>query len=199
MTPTSLIPTTANTRTATTVLIVEGCVLALLGLGALAAPVIAGLTAAIFVGWALIAVGVMGLVAAFRTRPHVHFYWSLASGGVAIAAGLFTLIYPLAGVVVLSLVIAAWLALDGVNSVMIAVHVRKGHRAAAVWPALGALIDFALAAFLLVLTATGAVIAVGVIVGVDLIFGGMAVAGMGLAMRRALAEGHSGTVSVMPS
>jgi uncharacterized membrane protein HdeD (DUF308 family) len=171
-------------KTAATVLIVEGVVLALLGLGALLLPALGGLAAAIFIGWILIASGIMGLVSAFTTRPHVHFWWSLFSGMIAVAAGIVALLFPPAAIVGLTVVIAAWLAVDGVNSIMLAVHTRRAHGGAAVWLVIAALIDWLLAVFLISLSVMGAAIALGVIVGVDLVLGGLALVAMGVSLSR---------------
>lgn len=171
-------------KTAATILIVEGVVLALLGLLSLALPVLGGLAAAIFVGWILVASGVMGIVTAFTTKPHVHFWWSLFSGAIAVIAGAVALIYPPAAIVGLTLVIAAWLAVDGVNSLMLASHVHKAHGSGAVWLVLTALVDWLLAIFLVGLSVSHAAVALGVIVGVDLFLGGLALIALGSSLRR---------------
>jgi uncharacterized membrane protein HdeD (DUF308 family) len=177
-------PSTTTPKNAATVLILEGVVLAVLGLLALAMPWLASLAAAIFIGWILIATGIMGVVAAFATKPHVHFWWSLCSGAIAIVAGGIALWQPAAAIVGLTIVIAAWLAIDGINSAMAATHLGKTHKSAAVWLVVTAIVDWVLAAFLLMLPVFGAVIAFGVIVGVDLLLGGAALIAMGATLRR---------------
>jgi uncharacterized membrane protein HdeD (DUF308 family) len=177
-------PSGVTPKSAATILIVECVVLAILGVGALFAPVLAGLAAAIFIGWILIASGIMGVIAAFTTKPHVHFWWSLCSGVVAIIAGLVSLWLPGAAIFGLTLVIAAWLAVDGINSIMAALHLRKAHGGSAFWLVAVAIIDWLLAVFLLSLSLIGAAVAIGVIVGVDLLFGGAALIAMGVSLRR---------------
>lgn len=171
-------------RSAATILIIEGAVMALLGVGALFLPVLASLAAALVLGWILVATGIMGVVAAFTTRPHVHFWWSLVSGIIAILAGAIALAFPPAAIVGLTIVIAVWLAMDGVNSFMAASHARKAHGAAAAWLAGAGVIDWVLAIFLVLLPAMGEAVALGVIVGVDLLLGGFALIGMGAHLRK---------------
>src|SRR5580700_7222111 len=60
-------------------LIVEGLLVVALGVAAVVFPVMAGVAAAVLFGWILIAVGAVGLVGAFSSRPRVHFGWSLVS------------------------------------------------------------------------------------------------------------------------
>jgi uncharacterized membrane protein HdeD (DUF308 family) len=177
-------PSATTARNAATVLILEGVVLAILGLIALALPLLASLAAAIFIGWILIASGIMGVVSAFATKPHVHFWWSLLSGVIAIAAGVLALLTPGAAIIGLTIVIAAWLAIDGINSAMAAMHLRKTHDSGVVWLVLAAIVDWVLAACLLMLPAFGAVIAFGVIVGIDLFLGGVALVFLGAGLRR---------------
>lgn len=187
MTTGAAFPTGARTSTpksAATILIVEGIVLALLGVSALFLPVLAGLAAAILVGWILVASGVMGLVSAFTTRPHVHFWSSLVSGIVAIIAGAIALLFPPAAIVGLTIVIAVWLALDGVNAFVAAGHARKAHGGAGLWLIAIGVVDWILAAFLAFLPAMGQAVALGVIVGVDLLLGGFALIGMGAHLRK---------------
>jgi membrane protein HdeD len=175
---------TTTPKSAATILIIEGVVLALLGLGALFLPVLASLAVAILVGWILAASGIMGVVAAFTTRPHVHFWWSLFSGIIAIIAGGVALVFPPAAIVGLTIVIAVWLAMDGVNSFMAAAHARKAHGGAAFWLSAAGVVDWVLAVFLVFLPAMGEAVALGVIVGVDLLFGGFALIGLGAHLRR---------------
>lgn len=171
-------------KSAGVILIIEGVVLALLGVGALFLPVLASLAVAILVGWILVASGIMGIVSAFTTRPHVHFWWSLFSGVIAIIAGAIALMFPPAAVVGLTIVIAVWLAIDGVNSFMAAGHARKAHGGAAFWLVAAGVIDWILAAVLVFLPALGEAVALGVIVGVDLMLGGFALIGMGAHLRK---------------
>lgn len=168
-------------------LIVQGVVLMLLGVLGLAAPVLAGLAVAIFVGFLLIVGGIASAVSAFVTRPHMHFWWSLFSGIIAVIAGLFALVYPKVAVVGLTLVIAVWLAIDGVNSIMLAIEVRRTHGHGVVWLVLAAIVDWVLAALLVFLPPEAAAVALGVIVGVGLLFRGAALTAMGVTLRRKFA------------
>lgn len=170
---------TTTPKAAATILIIEGVVLALLGVGALLLPVLASLAAAILVGWILVASGVMGVVSAFTTRPHVQFWSSLVSGIIALIAGVIALQFPPAAIEGLTIVIAVWLAMDGVSSFMAAAHARKAHGGAALWLIVAGIVDWVLAAFLVFLPFMGEAAALGVIVGVDLLLGGVALIGMG--------------------
>jgi uncharacterized membrane protein HdeD (DUF308 family) len=168
-------------------LVAEGVLLILVGIAAIVFPAVAGIAAAVLFGWILIISGIGGLISAFSTRPHLHFAWSLASSILAIVAGLVAALFPFAGVTALVIVIAAWLALDGVTSLMIGLDLRRSGRRSWGWPIVSAIVDWILTIAVLLLSPIGGLLLVGVIVGVDLIFGGLALLALGGALRRAQA------------
>jgi uncharacterized membrane protein HdeD (DUF308 family) len=171
-------------KTASMFLLGEGVLLVLLGLAAIAFPTLAGVATAVLLGWILMASGVVGLVSTFTGKNHVHFWWSLISSILAIAAGLVVAFHPLAGAVALVIVIAAWLTLDGVSTLMIALDQRRSQRRSWGWLFASALVDWLLAGALLFLSPIAGLLAIGFIVGIDLVFGGVALLMIGAAMRR---------------
>jgi uncharacterized membrane protein HdeD (DUF308 family) len=165
-------------------LFVEGGVFVLFGLAAIAFPIFASFAAAVLLGWILIACGVAGLFGAFSARPHLHFGWSLVSSIVAIVAGLIVAFDPLAGVLSLVIVLAAWLVLDGVSSMMIALNLRGAGARSWGWSAFSAIVDWVLAAGIFLLAPRGGALIVGLIVGIDLLMGGVALLMIGASLRR---------------
>jgi uncharacterized membrane protein HdeD (DUF308 family) len=155
------------------VLLLEAALLVVFGLAGLVFPALASIAAVVLFGWILIASGLMGLVSAFAARPHLHFGWSLLSAVAAVLAGFAIAVFPLSGVVALTILIAAWLLVDGVSSMMIANGLRRSHKTW-IWSVLSALVDWLLALVVLVLAPAGGFLIVGVVVGVDLVFGGLA-------------------------
>ena len=160
----------------------EGAVLIALGIAAIIFPASAGATAAAVFGWILIIMGVLGLVSALSSRPHVHFGWSLGSAILALVAGLIVAFFPLAGTTVLVLVIAAWLILDGVSSLRIGLGLKRSGLHPWIWPVVSAVVDWVLAICVLALGPIGGAALVGVIVGIDLILGGVLLLGLGRAL-----------------
>jgi uncharacterized membrane protein HdeD (DUF308 family) len=152
---------------------IEAILLLVLGVAALIAPFIAGLTIALLIGWLLVLSGAVGLFAAFAGRVHFHRGWSLASAIIALIAGLLLLLFPLIGVLTVAIVIGAYLMVDGVSLIGLGLTRRK--RGYSGWPwllASGAL-DVVLAIFILSLGAAGSSTVIGIIVGIDLIFAGV--------------------------
>ena len=166
-------------------IVAEGVILIILGLVAVVFPIIAGVAAAVLFGWILFVSGLVGLVSAFRSRPHLHFQWSMVSAVLAIVAGLIVAVFPLTGVITLVVVIAAWLALDGASSWMIGLGLRRAGAPAWGWSIASAVADWILAIALLLMGPVGGAVVVGVVVGIDLALGGISLVMLGRAARSA--------------
>src|SRR5271170_4867761 len=63
----------------------EGIILVILGLAAIAVPLIATLAFTIIIGWIFLVAGVVGLITTFWARGAPGFWWSLISAIIAIA------------------------------------------------------------------------------------------------------------------
>jgi uncharacterized membrane protein HdeD (DUF308 family) len=175
----------ASRRRAAPWFIVEGVLLILLGVVAAVLPVLAGVAAALVFGWVLVLSGIFGLVSLFGARAHTHLVWGAISAVVALVAGLLVVIFPLAGTVGLAILVAAYLLVDTAAMAGLAVDQRRHGGWAWIWLALAAIASLALAAFVLLLGPRSDAVLIGVIVAIDLIFGGIALAGLGIAARRA--------------
>jgi uncharacterized membrane protein HdeD (DUF308 family) len=127
----------------------------------------------------------VGLLGTLMSKPHLHFGWSLVSSALTIVAGLVVAFYPLSGVITLVVVVAAWLALDGVSALMIGLDLRRSGGRAWGWSIASAAVDWILAACLLLLGPIGGAVAVGIIVGIDLVLGGASLIMLGFAGRSA--------------
>jgi uncharacterized membrane protein HdeD (DUF308 family) len=155
-------------------LTIEGVLLILFGIAAVGMPLLAGLAASLVFAWILILTGVVGLISAFAGRSHSHFGWSLASALIALVLGVILLVYPLAGAVALTIVIGAYLLLDGVTLVGLALDHRRRAIGPWAWLLVSGLIDIVLAAIIFFMNAVGSAVFVGIIVGISLIFSGIA-------------------------
>src|SRR5580658_4958567 len=105
--------------------LIEGIVLLVLGLAAIALPPIAGLATALVLGWLFLLGGIVGLVATFGQRNAPGFWWSLLSGAIAVLAGGILLANPAQGVVTLTYVLIAFFLIDGVLIIALAFAHRR--------------------------------------------------------------------------
>src|SRR5215469_14037905 len=78
--------------------LVEGIILVVLGLAAIALPPFAGLAVTLVLGWLFLIGGVVGLVATFNQKNARGFWWWLISAAVAVLAGGILLANPTSGV-----------------------------------------------------------------------------------------------------
>ena len=156
----------------------EGIVLIILGIAALLLPAVASIAAAIVIGWVVLLSGVVGLISTLRMRSAPGFWWSLFSALLAMTAGFILLAWPLSGVVSLTLILAVFLLFEGIASIMLALHHRR--RASGRWGMLLAsgIIDLILAAFIFLGLPGTAVWILGLVVGVNMLFGGSALISM---------------------
>jgi uncharacterized membrane protein HdeD (DUF308 family) len=143
----------------------------------------ANLEITILFGWLLIASGVAGFATTCIGRHAPGFVWSLLSSLVAGAAGVVLFWQPGGGVLPLAWVLTAFLAFDGLVTVMLARdYHRAGHRR---WYLLlvSGLVDVVLAGALAVQLPATASWMVGPILGVDFLFAGISLIGLSLAAR----------------
>lgn len=162
----------------------EGIVLIVLGVLAILLPLIAGLVVAIALGWLLFLAGVLGLVTSVAMRRAPGFWWSLISSLVALAAGVMLFLFPLGGMISLTLLLAIFLFADGVVTVMLALSHREWESRNWGWLMLNGILDLFLAVVIFALLPGVAAWVVGTILGIDLIFGGISLTAMAMAARR---------------
>jgi uncharacterized membrane protein HdeD (DUF308 family) len=172
--------------------LVEGIVLFILGLLAIVIPNVATLAVEVFIGWVLLLSGVVGLISTFRMRSAPGFGWSLLSAVIAIAAGVILLAWPLSGVFSLTVILTAFLTVEGVASIMMSLTHRHGFSARWALLLVSGLIDLILAAMILLGLPGTAAWAIGLLVGINLVFGGSALISMAL-QARSLAPPAAGT------
>jgi len=164
--------------------LIEGIVLALLGLAAIVAPLIASLAFTIFFGWMFLISGIVGLAMTFWARQMPGFWWSLISAVLAIGAGLILLTRPVQGVLTLTIVIGAFFLAEGVATIMYSLEHRRELSERWSWMLFSGILDI-LISFLIISGLPGsAEWAIGLLVGINLLFGGATLIGVALAARK---------------
>jgi len=174
---------TASLREHWILFLLEGIVLLLLGLAAIVVPPLATLAVAIFVGWLLLISGIAGLVTTFWARRAPGFGWSLFSAIIGIVAGAVLIGWPVGGALSLTVVLVVFFAMEGVASIMFALDHRRELSGRWGWMLLSGIVDLVLAAIIFLGLPGTAAWAIGLMVGINLIFGGSALIGMALHAR----------------
>jgi uncharacterized membrane protein HdeD (DUF308 family) len=166
----------------------EGILLSIIGLAAMIVPPLASLAVTIFLGWMFLASGVAGLVATYWARNMPGFWWSLISAALAVLAGGLLLARPMQGVLTLTIVIGAYFLAEGVTTIMYALEHRRELSGRWSWLLIAGLMDIIIAFFIIAGLPGSAEWAIGLLVGINLLFGGATLIGMALAARNAGAE-----------
>jgi uncharacterized membrane protein HdeD (DUF308 family) len=165
------------------VFLAEGIALVLLGLIAIAVPQIATIAVEVLLGWVLLISGIVGLIATLRVRSAPGIGWAIVSAFLGILVGLILLWWPLSGAITMTLLLAIFFLIEGIASILYARDHKRELSARWSWMLISGIIDLLLAAFIFVGLPVTAVWAVGLLVGINMIFGGCALAGIALRAR----------------
>jgi uncharacterized membrane protein HdeD (DUF308 family) len=158
---------------------IEGVLLVLVGFVAIAVPFVAGILTAVLVGSLLIFVGLLGLWTSWSMRRVKGNGWAMLSSAVALIAGASLLAWPIGGLISLTLMLGAYLTVDGVTTIALAMQHRRAKTRNWVWLLGSGILDLLLATAIVMLLPSISVWLVGVIVGVDLSFAGISLIAMG--------------------
>ena len=161
----------------------EGAGLLLLGLIAVTVPPLTTLAEAILFGWLFTVSGVIGLFTTFWMRGVPGFRWSLASAVLAILAAIWLLAQPIAGPLTLTAVLILFFLIEGISSVMFAIDHRRELSGQWEFMLLSGLVDLVLCVMIATGLPSTAVWALGLLVGVNMVFGGVALIAMALHAR----------------
>src|ERR1700692_1691238 len=113
------------------------------------------------------------------------FWWFLVSAVLGIVAGIVLLAWPLSGALSLTLVLTVFLVLEGVVSILSALEHKR--ELSGRWGAMlfSGVVDLFLAGIIFAGLPGTAAWAIGVLVGINLVFGGSALIAMALHARSA--------------
>jgi uncharacterized membrane protein HdeD (DUF308 family) len=163
----------------------EGILLVIFGLAAMIVPPAASLAVTILLGWLFLISGIAGLALTFWAREMPGFWWSLISAALAVLAGLILLAQPAQGTLTLTIVVGAYLLAEGVATIMYALAHRRELPGRWSWMLIAGLMDILIAAIIIAGLPQSALWALGLLVGINLLFGGATLIGVALAARNA--------------
>jgi uncharacterized membrane protein HdeD (DUF308 family) len=170
-------------RTHWTLFLIEGIVLIILGIAAIILPEVATLAFTLVIGWLFLISGGVGLVTTFWMRNAPGCWWALLSAVVAIAAGVVLLLWPINGVLSLTLLLIAFFVIEGIATIMYAIEHKAQLTSRWGWMLASGIVDLILAGIIFAGLPGTAAWALGLLVGINMLFGGTAMVGMALAAR----------------
>ena len=163
--------------------LVEGVVLLVLGAIAILIPPLATLAATILFGWLFLISGVVGLFTSFMMRAAPGFWWSLVSAALGVLVGGWLLAQPVSGAVSLTILLVFFFIVEGVVSIMFALDHKRELSGRWGWMLVSGVVDLVLGGMILAGLPSTAAWAIGLLVGINMVFGGTALIAMALHAR----------------
>src|SRR5260370_7146662 len=147
----------------------QGVIMIVLGVLAVAAPVLATIAVDIHVGWLFLISGMIGLVAMFSARNVPGFLWTFVTALLSVAVGGLLLWRPIEGVLSLTIVLTAFFVVEGIFQATAALIYRDGIPGSWGWLLVSGLADLALAAIIIMGWPGTVVWILGFLVGINLL------------------------------
>lgn len=161
---------------------VLGLIMIVLGMAAILFPFVATMAVEILIGWIFVISGAFGIVHAFGVRKWKGFLFSLLGAVLSLAIGIVLLFYPMAGMLSLTLLLAAFFFVSGIFRVIMAFSLRPADHWG--WLLVSGILAFVLAILVMMQWPTSATWFIGVLVGIDFIFSGWMFLSMSIMVHR---------------
>jgi uncharacterized membrane protein HdeD (DUF308 family) len=169
-----------------------GALLIILGIVAIALPAFSTIVAETWIAFILISAGASKLVYAFQTRNNDQgFIWKLLLSILYIATGVMLFVYPLTGVVTLTLLLGSFLLTEGVFELILAFRLRPQQNWT--WALGNGIITLLLGAMIWFQWPFNAPWLIGTLVGVSVLFTGVSRVMLSLNVRSALNHADTAT------
>ena len=167
-------------------LMFQGVALIILGILAIAAPLLATIAIEIYIGWLFLIAGVVGLIGMFYGDDIAAFLWTLVTAALSVGLGVLLLYHPITGTVSLTLALTAFLVAEGIFQIIGSVAYRKALPGAWGWMLASGVCDLILAAIIIYGWPVSAMWTLGLIAGVNLLTSGCAIVVTAFAARDAV-------------
>ena len=135
-------------------------------------PNVATLAVSIFVGWLFFIGGIFRTLWVWRSRAMPGFAWSLLTALLAIVFGLILIFRPLAGALTLTMILVAFFILEGITAIVLAVQ-HRAHLRSWGWVLFSGIVDLLLAFLIWAGWPSSADWAIGLLVGINMLFFGL--------------------------
>jgi len=170
-------------RHASTVSILWGVLLIVFGVVAVGAPLLAAVAINALVAWLIVLAGIVHLMLAFRVHGAGSVLWKVLVGIAYLCFGGYLIVHPLLGVASLTLLLASLFLIEGVLDIVLYVKMRPIHGSS--WVLIDGIVTLLLGVLIYMQWPSSSAWAIGTLVGVSLIFTGVARVGMSMAVRKA--------------
>src|ERR1700685_3601316 len=163
-------------RHASTNSVLWGVALIVFGMVAIGSPLAAALAVNVIVGWLIALAGGVHLLLAFRAHGAGSVIWKALVGIAYLCFGIYMIVHPLLGVASLTLLLASLFLIEGVLNIVLFFKMRSVH--GSTW----VLVD----GMIYAQWPSSSAWAIGTLVGISMIFSGVARVMISLSVRRAV-------------
>jgi uncharacterized membrane protein HdeD (DUF308 family) len=160
-----------------------GICMVVLGIAAICLPMVATLAIEIVIGWLLIVGGIIHAINAFSAKHWNGSAMNVLASILYIVVGGLLLTHPVAGMLTLTLVLAAFFLVEGFFKIVMAIQMRSMPNWG--WMFISGLIALILGVMIWIGWPGTAAWVIGLLVGIDLIFGGWAMLYIALSAKSA--------------
>ncbi|MFZ0278615.1 MAG: DUF308 domain-containing protein [Candidatus Sulfotelmatobacter sp.] len=180
-------------KQASTVSILWGVLLIVFGMLAVGLPFLAAVAVTGMVAWLIVLAGVVHLVLAFRAHGAGSMIWKLLVGVAYLCFGGYLIWHPVVGVASLTLLLATLFLVEGVLDVILFFKMRPLQGSG--WVLTDGIVTLLLGALIYLQWPSSSLWAIGTLVGISLIFSGVARVMMSLAVRKVAGTGSASTLA----
>lgn len=169
-------------RHASTGLIVWGVLLIVFGMLAVGSPLIAAVAVSLVIAWLIVLAGVVHLILAFRAHGAGSMIWKLLVGIAYLCFGGYMITHPVLGVASLTLLLASLFLIEGILNIVLWFKMRPLHGSN--WMLVDGIVTLLLGLLIYMQWPSSSAWAIGTLVGISMIFSGVARVMMSLAVRK---------------
>jgi uncharacterized membrane protein HdeD (DUF308 family) len=170
-------------RQASTLSIVWGVLLIVLGVMAVGSPMIAAVAVNVVISWLLVMAGIVHLAVAFHRREVGSIIWRALVGLAYVFFGVYLIAHPAIGVASLTLVLASLFLVEGIFNIALFFQTRAIRGAS--WMLVDGIISLLLGGMIYAQWPSSSAWAIGTLVGVSLIISGVTRVMLSFAVRNA--------------
>ncbi len=181
-------------RHASTVSILWGVLLIVFGMVAVGSPLLAAVAVNVVVAWLIVLAGVVHLTLALRAHGAGSMIWKLLVGVAYLCFGAYLIMHPVLGVASLTLLLASLFLIEGILDIVLFFKMRPMH--GSIWVLVDGIITQLLGLMIYTQWPSSSAWAIGTLVGISMIFSGVARVMMSLAVRKATVTTSSSSTSL---
>lgn len=169
-------------RHASTVSILWGGLLIVFGAVAVTSPFLAAVAVNAAVAWLIVLAGVVHLMLGFRAHGAGSMIWKLLVGIAYMCFGVYLIVHPVLGVASLTLLLALLFLIEGVLDIILFAKMRPMQ--GSTWVLLDGIVSLLLGGMIYMQWPSSSAWALGTLVGISLIFSGVARVMMSMTVRK---------------